>query len=158
MKRNLVYVVILIALGLSYFSRQPGPGSATSIPTSTSASISPSTPSGRQQDGMIQRAFQRHLSHIQVHGKATVIKVLPDDLNGIRHQRFLLRLGSGQTLLVAHNIDLAARLPSLHKGSKIEFNGEYIWNEKGGILHWTHRDPGHRHADGWLRFNGKTYQ
>jgi hypothetical protein len=33
-----------------------------------------------------------------------------------------------------------------------------VWNEKGGVVHWTHRDPGGRHMAGWLAHNGKTYQ
>ena len=32
----------------------------------------------------------------------TVMRVLADDDDGSRHQRFILRLGSGQTVLVAH--------------------------------------------------------
>ncbi len=146
MKRKLTYAVILIALVAGYFTQPAGKGATAS------------TPVQRPDNSNIEQAFRQHRSHIQVQGKATVIKVLPDDLKGIRHQRFLIRLGSGRTLLVVHNIDLAPRLPGLHKGSKIEFNGEYVWNEKGGLLHWTHRDPSGRHAGGWLHYNGKTYQ
>ncbi|MCK5070226.1 MAG: DUF3465 domain-containing protein, partial [Desulfocapsa sp.] len=28
----------------------------------------------------------------------------------------------------------------------------------GGVIHWTHRDHNGRHIDGWLKYNGKTYQ
>ncbi|QOY51204.1 DUF3465 domain-containing protein [Candidatus Sulfurimonas baltica] len=38
-----------------------------------------------------------------------VIRVLSDDNTGSRHQRFIIRLSSGQTLLIAHNIDLAPK-------------------------------------------------
>ena len=85
------------------------------------------------------------------------MKILPDDLKGSRHQRFLLRLSSGQTLIVAHNIDLAFRINSLSGGDKVAFYGEYEWNAKGGVIHWTHHDPSGRHAGGWLRHDGKTY-
>ncbi len=106
----------------------------------------------------LQDAYTNHLSDIQVRGSGIVIKRLPDDNDGSRHQKFLLKSTSGQTLLIAHNIDLAAKITSLKKGDSVEFNGEYEWNTKGGVLHWTHRDPRGRHADGWLKHKGKIYQ
>ena len=106
----------------------------------------------------LQDAYTNHLSDIQVRGSGIVIKRLPDDNDGSRHQKFLLKSTSGQTLLIAHNIDLAAKITSLKKGDSVEFNGEYEWNTKGGVLHWTHRNPRGRHADGWLKHKGKIYQ
>ncbi len=106
----------------------------------------------------IQQAFEQGQSDIQIEGSGQVIKVLPDDLKGSRHQRFIIELPSGQTLLVAHNIDLAPRLAGLKRGDRVRFFGEYEWSKKGGIVHWTHSDPSGRHIDGWLKFNGRTYQ
>lgn len=94
----------------------------------------------------------------QVHGSGTVTRILPDDEQGSRHQRFILRLPSGQSLLVAHNIDLAPRVSSLEVGDTVEYYGEYPSNPKGGVVHWTHRDPAGRHAAGWLRHDGQTFQ
>lgn len=85
-------------------------------------------------------------------------KVLRDDREGSRHQRFILRTDSGQSLLVAHNIDIAPRINGLREGDTVEFFGEYEWNPKGGVIHWTHRDPDHKHVGGWLRHQGRTYQ
>ena len=84
--------------------------------------------------------------------------MLRDDLKGSRHQRFLLRLSNDQTLLVAHNIDLAPRIDGLRVGDSVSFYGEYEWNDEGGVIHWTHHDPAGRHADGWLRHEGRMYQ
>lgn len=103
-------------------------------------------------------AFQKGLSNIQVEGQGVVVKILPDDRKGSRHQRFILELNSGQTLLVAHNIDLAARIASLTKGDRVSFFGEYEWNAQGGVLHWTHHDPQGRHVNGWLKHKGLRYQ
>jgi hypothetical protein len=103
-------------------------------------------------------AFENRSSNVQVQGSGHVTRILPDDNSGSRHQRFIVGLASGQTVLVAHNIDLASRVAALQTGDLIEFYGEYEWNERGGIVHWTHRDPQHGHADGWIKHNGRTYQ
>jgi hypothetical protein len=106
----------------------------------------------------IDRAFEARQSDVQVRGQGVVLKLLSDDNKGSRHQRFILRLPSGNTLLVAHNIDLAPRIESLRVGDDVEFFGEYEWNDKGGVLHWTHDDPQGRHVAGWLRHRGVRYQ
>ena len=109
-------------------------------------------------DQQLKQAYQNHQSDLQVQGSGTVSRVLSDDNIGSRHQKFILRLDSRQTLLVAHNIDLAPRIPNLKVGDVVQFYGEYEWNEKGGVIHWTHRDPGNRHAHGWLKHQGKIYE
>lgn len=109
-------------------------------------------------DDAIGRAFANRTSDIQVEGKGKVIRVLSDDLNGPRHQRFIVKLASGQTLLITHNIDIAPRITGLKAGDTVRFYGEYVWNSKGGLIHWTHHDPQGRHVAGWVVHNGKTYQ
>ncbi|HHY0363494.1 TPA: DUF3465 domain-containing protein, partial [Vibrio cholerae] len=79
-------------------------------------------------DAALQQAYQSQQSDLQVQGFGQVAKVLPDDNYGSRHQKFILKLNSGQTLLVAHNIDLAPRIPNLKVGDIVEFYGEYEWN------------------------------
>ena len=108
--------------------------------------------------GSLTHAIDNQLSDVQVNGSGIVSKTLSDDLNGSRHQRFILRLEDNHTLLVAHNIDLAPKIKSLRKGDRVNFYGEYEWNNKGGVLHWTHHDPGGHHIDGWLEHEGKRYQ
>jgi hypothetical protein len=111
-----------------------------------------------QSDSILSNAFNSHTSNIQVQGQGIVTKILSDDNEGSRHQRFIVRLVSGQTILIAHNIDLASRISSLREGDTIEFNGEYEWNSKGGVVHWTHRDPVSRHPAGWLKHYGQMFQ
>lgn len=106
----------------------------------------------------VDRAFESRRSDVQVRGRGVVTKLLSDDNKGSRHQRFILRLPSGNTLLVAHNIDLAPRIDSLRVGDEVEFFGEYEWNDKGGVLHWTHDDPQGRHVAGWLQHRGVRYE
>jgi hypothetical protein len=111
-----------------------------------------------QTDALLARAFADKLSNLQVEGRGVVDTILPDDSDGSRHQRFILRLATGRTLLVAHNIDLAPRLEALGRGDEVDFAGEYEWNPRGGVLHWTHHDPEGRHPAGWLRHNSRTYR
>jgi hypothetical protein len=94
----------------------------------------------------------------QVSGTGTVDRVLSDDNDGSRHQRFILRLSSGRSVLVAHNIDLAPRIRSIAQGDSVSFYGQFETNDRGGVIHWTHRDPQGRHVDGWLEHNGHRYQ
>jgi len=111
-----------------------------------------------QNDTVLSDAFNERLNGVQAEGNGTVIKVLSDDNEGSRHQRFILKLQSGQTLLIAHNIDLAPRVSNLKEGDAVAFNGEYEWNSKGGVIHWTHHDPNGYHEAGWLKHNGQIYQ
>ena len=106
----------------------------------------------------IAAAYADQVSGLQVTGAGVVVKVLPDDNDGSPRQRFLLELPSGQTVLVAHNIDLAPRVPGLVGGDGVQFHGVYEWNPRGGVIHWTHHDPSGRHEVGWLRVQGQTYQ
>lgn len=106
----------------------------------------------------IYQLFAQKRGNAQVAGYGIVTRVLDDDTQGSKHQRFILDIGNGQTLLVAHNIDLAPRVKDLKAGDSIAFYGEYEYNEKGGVLHWTHHDPQKRHRDGWLSKGGKYYQ
>jgi len=106
----------------------------------------------------IANAYMQHLQDVQVGGEGEVVKVLADDNKGSKHQRFILRVPEGFTVLVAHNIDLAPRVANIMEGDKVSFYGEYVWNEKGGVIHWTHHDPRGRHVAGWLKHNGVTYQ
>ena len=117
-----------------------------------------------EQSSDTRPASQKTVSSIaprsgsQFSASGRVSRILSDDNIGSRHQRFILTLSSGKTILVAHNIDIAPRISPLNIGDTISFNGVYEHNSEGGVVHWTHHDPNGRHQAGWLRKNGKTYQ
>ncbi|ENU91832.1 hypothetical protein F971_02925 [Acinetobacter vivianii] len=106
----------------------------------------------------IMQAYQQQRSNVQVQAQGTVKAILPDDNEGSRHQKMILKLDNGLTVLIAHNIDLAPRIEGLKKGDIVEFYGEYEYSQKGGVIHWTHHDPRGKHIDGWLKYQGKMYQ
>lgn len=89
--------------------------------------------------------------------EAKVVKTLKDDRNGSQHQRFLISPSKDITLLVAHNIDLAKYVP-LSAGDQVKIRGRYEWNNRGGVIHWTHHDPKGRNKDGWIYHKGKYYK
>ncbi|BCG65517.1 MAG: hypothetical protein methR_P3362 [Methyloprofundus sp.] len=143
-------LLIIIVAALSIYEAVEEQGSSAEAKVVAKASKA-------KQVGSLQAAFANRQSDLQIQGVGIVKKVLRDDLKGSKHQKFILRV-SGQTVLVAHNIDLAPRIGGLRAGDRVEFYGEYEWNDRGGVIHWTHRDPQRRHASGWLKHNGKTYQ
>lgn len=116
--------------------------SMTASSTSTANSYTP--------DSELAYAFDHHLSNIQVLVRGKVTRILSDDTEGDRHQRFIIELQSGQTLLIAHNIDLASRIEPLSVGDEVSVFGEYEWNDQGGTIHWTHADPDGSHVEGWI--------
>jgi cold shock CspA family protein len=138
----------LVLLGLASFYFRTTLLGLIQLPTSSSSAA----------DQVISNAYQAQQSGVQVGGEGVVQRVLSDDDDGSRHQRFILRLASGQTLLIAHNIDIAPRLDSLRSGDRVAFRGQYEWNAEGGVIHWTHHDPEGQHASGWLSYNGIVYQ
>ena len=103
----------------------------------------------------IDAAFEARRSDAWVEDAGIVERVLADDRDGSRHQRFIVRLASGRTVLIAHNIDLAPRLEPLRPGDPIRFRGQYEWNSQGGVVHWTHHDPSGRREGGWIEHGGR---
>ena len=100
--------------------------------------------------------FTNQISGVMVQFDGSVIKTLSDDNDGSRHQRFIVEVDDGHTVLIAHNIDLARRVP-INVNNQVTVYGQYEWNEKGGVVHWTHHDPQGQHEEGWIEYQGKIY-
>ena len=136
---------------------QGGPAQTFSQSANTASATS-----GVAQDDALSRqiaeAFAQGRGDLWVQGSARVQKVLSDDTKPPRHQRFILELNSGHTVLVAHNIDLAPRVENLSVNELVLIKGEYEWNERGGVIHWTHHDPKGRHDGGWIEYRGRRYE
>ena len=143
MKRALI---IFVALAGAYYAFEH------------SSSVGQRSPTFQESNAALENAISSRRSGSQVQGSGTVSRILSDDRDGSRHQRFIVRLASGHTLLIAHNIDLAPRVTNLKAGEAVSFFGVYEWNERGGVLHWTHHDPAGHHVAGWLEYNGSRYQ
>jgi hypothetical protein len=107
--------------------------------------------------GSPEEAFQKHRNGVILTAEGVVDKILDDDNDGARHQRFIVKLPSGQTLLILHNVELAPRVEGIKTGLPVTVHGEYIWSDKGGRMHWTHKDPRGKHEAGWIQFDGRRY-
>lgn len=144
MKKSLTTIaLIVLAVAANYFIDQPATNNAP-------ATQQPAT-------GAVATAYQQRRSNVILEDAGRIVKVLPDDNKGSRHQRFLVDMGTN-TILIAHNIDLAPRVIDIREGAQIRFKGEYEFNNKGGVVHWTHHDPGGRHEGGFLEYQGQRYQ
>lgn len=106
----------------------------------------------------IDAAFETQQSGLIVIAVGEVQRILADDTKGSAHQRFIMRIPSGLTLLIAHNIDLAPRIPNLQVGQSVRVQGQYEWNGKGGLVHWTHHDPEGYRDGGWVEYQGRIYK
>ncbi len=107
-----------------------------------------------------ETAYSRRLSNIPLTATGTVTEILADDTDATPHQRFIVKIEGGHTILVAHSLLRAYRVP-VKIGDKIEAHGTYVWNRYGGLLHNTHH-YGHEctgsycevHEDGYINFVG----
>ncbi|MDR0946664.1 MAG: DUF3465 domain-containing protein [Ruminococcus sp.] len=132
----------------------------TTVKTSTTAQTTTVTTTAPKDTNAeyIQSLFDDKKSDVWVTGSGKVTRVLADDTKGDKHQRFILEISTGLTLLVAHNIDIAPRIDDIKKGDVISFYGEYIYSDEGGTLHWTHHDPDGSSDGGWLKKDGAEYK
>ena len=163
MKKLFILLVIIggVQFGLKYFDVEiPKLSSQKSRVEQSSGTRTAPAPQKTVTSSTPQKTVSGSAprSGSQFSGSGRVSRILSDDNVGSRHQRFILTLSSGRTILVAHNIDIAPRVSPLNVGDTISFNGVFENNSKGGVVHWTHHDPNGRHQAGWLRRNGKTYQ
>jgi Protein of unknown function (DUF3465) len=98
-----------------------------------------------------------HAIQREITVQALVKKLLPTDTEGLPHQKFLIELSNGSTILIAHDLKYAPAVP-IQPGDVLRIHGEYIWNKLGGLIHWTHHSDTPKHDSGWIDFNGMRYQ
>jgi Protein of unknown function (DUF3465) len=163
MRRALAFAVVLLCGYLVFTRTRATPHSAAApVPSSpaetTPAASGPAAASPLVDDASIANAIATHAREVRVDASGVVSRILPDDREGERHQRIIVRLPSGTTVLIAHNIDIAPRIEGLRTGAPIAFEGEYVWNPQGGVVHWTHHDPSGRHKTGFVKYDGHLYE
>ena len=143
--RSRYIVAAVLILGISYFQFRWHYG-----PWAVDASTFVEPPVEDSQTQPVR-------SGVTVTADGKLEKVLVDNVAGEHDQQFTLRLPSGSSILVMHNIDVASRIPDLKPGETVRIHGEYEWNESGGIVRSTHRDPSGKFDAGWIEYRGQRY-
>ncbi len=156
----LFFLVIAPALCLHACSKQSTADSTAVLPDSSQATnyqVADETPGQLFSQEQVLQAQSQRAKKVEVLFSARVKRLLADDTRGLPHQQFLLQLDNGSTVKVAHDTKYAPRVP-IRAGDILTIKGEYIWNQKGGVVHWTHRSDTPRHEGGYIDFAGQRYQ
>lgn len=165
-KRPLSILLMVVVVVGVWWWREYGPGAGggtTTAPRSEGEARAPGREPSRDEargpadDGALARAVAQKRSKVWVESSGRIVHLLKDDRDPPRHQRCLVDVLDGHTIKISHNIDLAPRVP-WRKGQRIAFRGRFEWNDKGGVVHWTHHDPKGRIEGGWLEVDGQRYR
>lgn len=144
------------------FPEVPAAGAATDVPAASAVPVksapAKSTVAEPRETVRATLPAPKYIDHAMVEDSGKVYRLLPDDNEGLRHQKFLVRTASRDSVMIVLNIDIAPRIEGIAIGDIVEFRGEFIDNERGGLVHWTHHDPSGRHAAGWIRHKGRKYE
>ncbi len=154
-KQSLKIVYLFVALLAAVYVVQQFGAATQQGEVRTSTGIEQSELSS---SGAIERAFQTKQSNLFVTTEGQIQRILSDDRQEPRHQRIILELPSGHTVLIAHNIDLAPRVANIEVGHTLRVRGDYEWNPQGGVIHWTHHDPEGRREGGWIEHKSRRYE
>ncbi len=157
-------VLLAVIWALKNYGGLGEPAGSESTGREPPEALPKTAPSGGRSPGgdtpvsnALRGAIAGQRSGVWVEGSGTIVHLLPEDRRPPRHQLCLVELANGHTIKISHNVDIAPKVP-WRKGEKIDFRGRFEWNAKGGVVHWTHRDPGGRKAGGWLAYDGKRYR
>jgi hypothetical protein len=110
-------------------------------------------------DAAVCGAFSAQRSGVEVVAQGSVTRVLGVQAGrSSPHEGFLLRLDSGCAIVVRVevNTDFTGTIP-LSIGQRVLVKGDYEYYSRGGVIHWTHRDPRGRHENGYVDVNGTMY-
>ncbi|MGI8968072.1 MAG: DUF3465 domain-containing protein [Chloroflexota bacterium] len=96
----------------------------------------------------VQTDFSHRYSQVWVTLTARVVRLLPDSQGQYQHQRFIVQCPSGQTVLIVNDVSIGERAP-VRIGQSVSVRGQFIWNNQGGLIHFTHHDPAGGEG-GWI--------
>jgi hypothetical protein len=108
-------------------------------------------------DSQILQAYEakRRVNFVEGAGME-VVKLLPDDNSGLKHQKWVVRLSNGKQMQAVYNTDMCPYVP-LQVGDVVAMGGMFLWTGNSGMIHWLHHDPRGNRPDGYVMVNGKYY-
>jgi hypothetical protein len=111
-------------------------------------------------DAAVCEALRTGRSHQEVVADGKVVRelgVAPGRVSP--HEGFLMQLSSGCSVVVRveANTDFTGTFP-VAAGEGVVVKGEYEYYPRGGVIHWTHRDPRGRHENGYIQIGGRIYE
>ena len=110
-----------------------------------------------QNDIQIVEAVSSRQSQFYVEGAELVVtNILPDDVDGLPHQKWEASLSDGSTVMIVYNSNMGERIP-VEIGKIFSVGGQFIWTAQGGLVHWVHADPKHKRPDGYVIFDSVVY-
>ncbi len=118
-------------------------------------------PSANDGNAAVFDAWRAQRSHIEVTARGVIARDLGTRAGvSAAHEGFLLHLagasGRGLTVRVEANVDFTGPMP-IAAGESVIVRGEYEFDARGGVIHWTHRDPRGRHPGGYIEIQNKRY-
>lgn len=124
------------------------------------ATVSATGDAGNRQ---IYEAWRAGRSKVEVQATGSIARILGERSGESGpHQGFLLHLtgpgGHGLTVRIESNLALIRAFPALRDGEAAVVRGEYEFDRRGGVIHWTHHDPRGRHPAGFVEVGGRRYE
>ena len=156
--KRLIPPLLIVAAIAAWQALAPSQRVTDAVPEHGPPDAPSSVEAGASRSTEVERAFEDGRSGVMLTASGRVERILGDDREGSRHQRFIVGFASGHTVLIAHNIDVASRVDGLEVGDQVSVHGQYEWNDKGGVIHWTHHDPQGGHEPGWIEHDGRRYE
>lgn len=105
----------------------------------------------------VEKAFHEQQSGLMVEVDGSVVRILETHADSERFQEFVIRIVSGQTVLIVNDTAKADPIP-LSVGDGVTARGEYKWTENGGTIRFTYRDSSRQRRHGWIDHQGDRYQ
>ena len=153
-----LWALLFFALSLALLNRlnqyqvSQDPRHQLPFPTATNAS------EAKAPNTAFIRAYQERVSGLQLSVSGKITHVFPSPETGDQHQKFIVQLDAGQSVMVIHNRALGSAIDGLLEGETIEVFGEYQWDQGGGIIRRTHQDPASHRQAGWVKYKGRIYR
>lgn len=150
------FLSLAASIDASAKGRGNGPRAGASRDSSFSEFSNGSQQSAQNDSDLVRAVNDRRNVNFVEAANVTVVEILPDDTQGLPHQKWVVQLSSGAKVNAVYNSDMGARIP-VKIGAKMALGGEFKMTNIGPLIHWLHYDPRGQRPDGYVEMNGVRY-